>query len=124
MAITPTQFARTTRQSANWNDAKRRVLSTYREWIRAAPEIQTMYNVPLPVSVLRTRIREEFERHRFANKLPVVDVLLFKSHAEYQETMNFWKQTTHVMSYFKEENFRGDKRLPNNFMAGFLEGRN
>lgn len=43
-----------------------------------------MYNVPLPVSVLRTRIREEFERHRFANKLPVVDVLLFKSHAEYQ----------------------------------------
>ena len=35
--------------------------------------------------------------------------------------MNFWKQTTHVMSYFKEENFRGDKRLPSNFMAGFLE---
>jgi hypothetical protein len=25
------------------------------------------------------------------------------------------------MSYFKEENFRGDKRLPSNFMTGFLE---
>lgn len=49
-----------------------------------APEIQTMYNVPLPVSALRTRIRQEFERHRFTNQLPVVDVLLFKSHAEYQ----------------------------------------
>lgn len=35
--------------------------------------------------------------------------------------MNFWKQTTHVMSYFKEENFRGDKRLPSSFMSGFLE---
>lgn len=35
--------------------------------------------------------------------------------------MNFWKQTTHVMSYFKEENFRGDKRLPSSFMEGFLE---
>lgn len=35
--------------------------------------------------------------------------------------MNFWKQTTHVMSYFKEENFRGDKRLPGSFMQGFLE---
>lgn len=35
--------------------------------------------------------------------------------------MNFWKQTTHVMSYFKEENFRGDKRLPSSFMTGFLE---
>lgn len=35
--------------------------------------------------------------------------------------MNFWKQTTHVMSYFKDENFRGNKRLPSSFMTGFLE---
>ncbi len=38
--------------------------------------------------------------------------------------MNFWKQTTHVMSYFKDENFRGDDRLPNSFMSGFLQVRN
>jgi hypothetical protein len=25
------------------------------------------------------------------------------------------------MSYFKGENFRGDKRLPSSFMEGFLE---
>lgn len=83
-----------------------------------------MYNVPFPVSVIRTRIREEFERNRFVNKLPIVDILLFKSDAEYQETMNFWKQSNHVMSYFKEENFRGEHRLPSSFMSGFLEGRN
>ncbi|KAL2108221.1 hypothetical protein VUR80DRAFT_4113 [Thermomyces stellatus] len=124
MGIQPTQFAVRTRQSVNWLDAKRRVLGAYRAWIRAAPEIQRMYNIPLPVSTIRTRMRQEFEKHRFANKLPVVDVLLVKSNAEYQETMNFWKQMTHVMSYFKEENFRGDKRLPSNFMEGFLEGRN
>lgn len=35
--------------------------------------------------------------------------------------MNFWKQSNHVMSYFKEENFRADKRLPTSFMSGFLE---
>ncbi|KAI6772082.1 hypothetical protein HG530_003040 [Fusarium avenaceum] len=121
MAITPTQFAKKTAQSANWSDAKRRVLSSYREWIRAAPEVQTMYNMPMPVSAIRTRMRQEFERQRFVNKLSVVDVLLFKSHAEYQETMNFWKQTNHIMAYFKEENFRGDKRLPGSFMTGFLE---
>ncbi|KAL8414753.1 hypothetical protein RB594_005826 [Gaeumannomyces avenae] len=136
MAITPTQFARKTTQSANWPEAKRRVLASYREWLRAAqshpantlalqaPEIQTMYSVTHPVSAIRTRVRQEFERHRFVNKLPVVDVLLFQSNAEYQETMNFWKQTTHIMSYFKDENFRGDKRLPKSFMEGFLEGRN
>ncbi|KAI0802560.1 complex 1 protein [Xylaria sp. FL0064] len=124
MAVTPTQFARVTRQSANWNDAKRRVLAAYREWIRAAPEIQTMYSVPFPVSSIRTRMRQEFERHRYVNKLGVVDVLLMQNNAEYQEMMNFWKQATHVMSYFESENFRGSDRLPRNFMQGFIEGRN
>ncbi|ROT38506.1 NADH-ubiquinone oxidoreductase 14.8 kDa subunit [Sodiomyces alkalinus F11] len=124
MAITPTLYAVRTRQSVNWADARRRVLHSYRDWIRAAPEIQTMYNIPLPISVIRTRIREEFERHRFTQKLALVDVLISKSNNDYQETMNFWRQTTHIMSYFKDENFRGDERLPKNFMTGFLEGRN
>lgn len=35
--------------------------------------------------------------------------------------MNYWKQSTHVMSYFNTENFRGADRLPDNFMKGFLE---
>ncbi|KAJ4158340.1 uncharacterized protein LMH87_008871 [Akanthomyces muscarius] len=96
MAITPTQFAKKTAQSANWTEAKRRVLSSYREWLRGAPEVQTMYNMPMPISVIRNRMRQEFERNRFVSKLSAVDVLLFKSHAEYQEMMNFWKQTTHL----------------------------
>lgn len=49
-----------------------------------APEIQNMYSLNMPVSALRTKIREEFERHRYVNNLPVVDMLLFQSHAEYQ----------------------------------------
>lgn len=43
-----------------------------------------MYSLNFPVSAIRTRVRQEFERHRFVNQLPVVDTLLFKSHAEYQ----------------------------------------
>jgi hypothetical protein len=35
--------------------------------------------------------------------------------------MNFWRQTNHIMAFFKEENFRGEKRLPSNFITGFLE---
>ena len=49
-----------------------------------APEIQKMYSLNLPVSQLRTKVRREFERHRYVNKLPVVDMLLFQSHAEFQ----------------------------------------
>lgn len=29
-------------------------------------------------------MRQEFERHRFVNQLPVVDMLLFQSHSEFQ----------------------------------------
>ena len=43
-----------------------------------------MYSIPHPVSAIRTRMRQEFERHRFVNKLPAVDVLLFQSSADYQ----------------------------------------
>lgn len=49
-----------------------------------APEIQSMYTLSLPVSTLRTKIRQEFERHRYVSQLQAVDVLLFHSHQEFQ----------------------------------------
>jgi hypothetical protein len=49
-----------------------------------APEVQTMYSLNLPVSTLRTKMRQEFERHRYVNQMKTVDVLLFNSHQEYQ----------------------------------------
>lgn len=49
-----------------------------------APEIQSMYSLNIPVSRIRTKTRQEFERHRYVAQLPVVDVLLFQSHQEYQ----------------------------------------
>jgi NADH dehydrogenase (ubiquinone) 1 alpha subcomplex subunit 6 len=85
----------------NWADAQKRVLHSYREWLRAvrsgpqlilntltriiqAPEVQTMYSLNIPVARLRTKMRQEFERHRYVNQIGVVDMLLFQSHAEYQ----------------------------------------
>ncbi|OJD20781.1 hypothetical protein ACJ73_07884 [Blastomyces percursus] len=109
--------------AVNWQDARKRVLKSYREWLRASPEIQNMYSLNLPVSAIRTKIRQEFERHRYVNQLPVVDVLVTKSNIEYQETLNYWKQLSHVMKYFRVEEDPTAK-LPKNFMSGFLEGRN
>ncbi|KKK21742.1 NADH-ubiquinone oxidoreductase subunit [Aspergillus rambellii] len=130
MTINPTYLAQRTRSSANWSDAKTRVLRSYREWLRAlrlqtrqSPEIQTMYSLNIPVSAIRTKVRQEFEKHRYVNQLNVVDVLLFQSHAEFQETLNYWKQLSHVMKYFRPEEDPG-ARLPPNFISGFLEGRN
>lgn len=104
-----------------------------------APEIQSMYSLNMPVSNIRTKIRQEFERHRYVAQLNTVDVLLFNSHQEYQvcaatsrrqiiakangsgkETLNYWKQLTHVLKYFRAEE-DPKARLPQNFIQGFLE---
>ncbi|KAK5682034.1 hypothetical protein LTR17_027422 [Elasticomyces elasticus] len=92
-----------------------------------APEVQSMYSLNMPVSAIRTKIRQEFERHRYVSQLKTVDVLLFNSHQEYQlaaqETLNYWKQLTHVLKYFRMEEDPKAK-LPKTFIQGFLEGRN
>lgn len=48
-----------------------------------------MYSLNMSVGELRTKMREQFERHRYVKQLPVVDMLLFQSHAEYQVGMPF-----------------------------------
>jgi NADH dehydrogenase (ubiquinone) 1 alpha subcomplex subunit 6 len=81
-----------------------------------------MYSLNLPVSALRTKMRQEFERHRYVAQTPTVDVLLAKSDMEFQETMNYWKQLSHVLKYFTtDEPERA--RLPSSFMQGFMEVR-
>lgn len=43
-----------------------------------------MYSLNVPVSAIRTKIRQQFEKHRYVSQINVVDVLLYKSHAEFQ----------------------------------------
>lgn len=109
-----------------------------------------MYSLNMPVSAIRTKMRQEFERHRYVAQVKTVDVLLFQSHQEYQvrkpcsserwiegeieqecrtrlttrphlqETLNFWKQVTHVLKYFRAEE-DPKAALPKTFIQGFLE---
>lgn len=48
-----------------------------------------MYSLGMPVSAIRTKVRQEFEKHRYVQQLSAVDVLLFKSHAEFQVCLCF-----------------------------------
>ena len=43
-----------------------------------------MYELNYPVSAIRTKIRQQFEKHRYVADMSVVDILLSKSHQEYQ----------------------------------------
>lgn len=43
-----------------------------------------MYSLNMPVSRIRTKVRQEYEKHRYVNNIQAVDVLLTQSHAEFQ----------------------------------------
>lgn len=75
----------------------------------------------MPVSNVKTKIRQEFERQRYVKDLPVNNVLLMKGQMEFQELINFWKQQCHVMRYFEDQSDYGvvDK---NDFVRNFLRG--
>lgn len=116
-----TQFAETTRYSVSNTELRRRVLHLYRKYIRNANEFADLYELDMPVSNIKTKIRQEFERQRFGNDLSVNNVLLMKGQMEFQELINFWKQQCHVMRYFDEQNSYNvvDK---NDFVKNFLRG--
>ncbi|ORY86327.1 NADH dehydrogenase 1 alpha subcomplex 6 [Protomyces lactucae-debilis] len=121
----PTHLAIKSGISASQVVARQRTLKLYRDFQRCIPEMINLYELELPVSVVRSKVRQEFERNRYVMDLPTVDILLHKGQAEYQELNNFWKQQSHVMKYFiTEDEPQAARRLPGSFMGKFLEGRN
>jgi NADH dehydrogenase (ubiquinone) 1 alpha subcomplex subunit 6 len=68
--------------------------------------------------VLRTRIREQFERNRHITDPRVIDVLLIKSHQDWQETINCWKMESHMLQMVMDDY----NRPPRTFLEKFFEG--
>ncbi|OBA18469.1 uncharacterized protein OGAPODRAFT_15223 [Ogataea polymorpha] len=117
----PTAFAATTRFSTSSAEMRTRVLNLYRRYLRHSRNFVNNYDLDLPASQVKTKIRQEFERHRFVNDLAVQNVLYMKAQMEFQELVNFWKQRCHVMMYF--EPFSSyDTTANDSFIDKFLKG--
>jgi len=96
-----------------------RVIDLYRDWIRAAPEVCSLYAVNVSPQEIRHAVRQRFEQHRYVSDPRAIDVLLLKSRQDLQETLNCWKQTDHVLGILLDTKQRPQK----SFMQKFLEGR-
>ena len=79
-----------------------------------------MYKLDIDPKALQSRIRQEFEKNRSLTELDVINILIFKCRTEYEETMNFWKQKSHVMRYF--ENDLHAESQPRDFLGKFYQG--
>ncbi|KAJ3238903.1 NADH dehydrogenase 1 alpha subcomplex subunit 6 ndufa6 [Chytriomyces hyalinus] len=110
-----------TTSSTSFLQARRRVLQGYREWYRAGPWICENYGLEITSDVVRRRIRAEYNKFAGVADLQTIDLLIYKGRTEYEETLNFWKQKTHIMRYFDEPS-RLQKK-PTDFLGRFYAGR-
>ena len=137
MTTIPARLATLTRTSHNASDARRRLLKLYRDWYRSvrgylvpqlqflddlisrqAPEICTLYALSVSPAYVRHSIRQKFEKFHDVTDPRAIDVLLLKGRQDYQETMNCWKQTDHVLGILLESKDRPSQT----FLQKFYEG--
>ncbi|KAK9350607.1 hypothetical protein V1505DRAFT_374551 [Lipomyces doorenjongii] len=121
MPTKATHLARTTKIIKTPLEARTETIHLYRRFLRAAPTILRLYQMDVPLAMIRSKLRQEFERQRFVRSLPVISVLLAKGNMEYQETVNFWKQKAQIFKYFSQEEYP-ERYARKGFVDKFLEG--
>ncbi|KAG8215165.1 NdufA6 NADH-ubiquinone oxidoreductase 14.8 kDa subunit [Butyriboletus roseoflavus] len=119
MTTIPSRLAQVSRTSSNSEEARRRVIDLYRGWVRAAPEIVSLYAIPVTPAYVRHCIRQKFEANRHVTDPRAIEVLIHKNRQDLQETLNCWKQTDHVMGTL----LKVEERPQRTFLQKFLEGR-
>ncbi|WFD25338.1 ndufa6 NADH-ubiquinone oxidoreductase subunit [Malassezia nana] len=115
MTTIPARLAKAAQVSHSLAHAQSRSRSLYRTCYRAVrmidsfqvPEICALYPLDVPPALLRAKIRTMFERNRHITDVAILDIMLHKGYQEYQETVNAWKQTPHIMKWFAEEEAPG-----------------
>ena len=98
MTTIPARLAKPALVSTSLEQTRKRAIQAYREWYRSAPEIVTLYMLPVSPNMVRIKVRQDFERNRHVENVDVINMLLLKNQQEFQETMNGWKQQVSQIS--------------------------
>jgi NADH dehydrogenase (ubiquinone) 1 alpha subcomplex subunit 6 len=80
-----------------------------------------MYEIDVPLANIKTKLRQEFERNRYVQDLNIRNALYAKGQMEFQETINFWKQQSHVLKYFQDADATIKQVPPNDFVSRFIK---
>eukprot|EP01113_Clastostelium_recurvatum_P039444 TRINITY_DN6022_c0_g1_i2.p1 TRINITY_DN6022_c0_g1~~TRINITY_DN6022_c0_g1_i2.p1 ORF type:complete len:131 (-),score=16.43 TRINITY_DN6022_c0_g1_i2:56-406(-) len=86
--------------SKSFAEASARSLQLYKSVLRAVPSLMVSYDLEYPASVLKKRLRHEFEKNRNVRDIPTIDMLVFRGSNELEESVQVWKTRSHVEKYF------------------------
>ncbi|KAH8270826.1 hypothetical protein KR018_005799 [Drosophila ironensis] len=123
--------------SVDREQARKRALNLYKAWYRQMPYIVMDYDIPKTVEQCRSKLREEFVKHRNVTDIRVIDMLVIKvgtsfasqnntlsmhlqGQMELKESVEIWKQKGHIMRYWKES----QDPKPTDFLSKFIQGIN